>query len=43
MNQKRRLWGDLIADFQHLKESYKKYGDRCFRPVAVGQRVIVLN
>lgn len=30
MVQKRRLWGDLTMAFQHLKESYKKDGDRLF-------------
>ena len=24
--EKRRLWGDLIAAFQHLKEAYRKSG-----------------
>jgi len=28
--QKRRLWGDLLAAFQHLKGAYKKDGDRLF-------------
>ncbi|KAK4815336.1 hypothetical protein QYF61_000168 [Mycteria americana] len=28
--EKRRLWGDLIAAFQYLKEAYKKDGDRLF-------------
>ena len=28
--EKRRMWGDLIADFQYLKEAYKKDGDRLF-------------
>jgi len=28
--QKRRLWGDLIAAFQYLKEAYRKDGDRVF-------------
>jgi len=28
--QKRRLWGDLIAALQYLKETCKKDGDRLF-------------
>ena len=27
----RRLWGDLIAAFQFLKEAYKKDGDKVYR------------
>jgi len=29
--EKRRLWGDLIAAFQFLKEAYKKDGDKVYR------------
>ena len=28
--EKRRLWGDLIASFQCVKEAYKKDGGRLF-------------
>ncbi|GAB0190744.1 hypothetical protein GRJ2_001539700 [Grus japonensis] len=28
--EKRRLWGDLIAAFQYLKEAYKKAGEGLF-------------
>jgi len=28
--EKRRLWGDLIAAFQHLKRAYKKAGEGLF-------------
>jgi len=28
--EKRRLWGDLIAAFQYLKEGYKKPGEGLF-------------
>jgi len=28
--EKRRLWGDLIAAFQHLKRAYRKEGDNPF-------------
>ena len=31
--EKRRLWGDLIADFQYLMGSYQKERDRLFRRV----------
>jgi len=33
-----RLWSDLIADFQFLKESYRKEGDRLFSRVC-GDRI----
>ena len=26
--EKRRLWGDLIAAFQYLKEAYKQKGEQ---------------
>ena len=28
--EKRRLWGDLIAAFQYLKEAYKQEGSKLF-------------
>jgi len=28
--EKRRLWGDLVAAFQYLKETYRKDGDSVF-------------
>ena len=28
--EKRRLWGDLIAAFQHLKGAYKQEGEQLF-------------
>jgi len=28
--EKRRLWGDLVAAFQYLKEAYKEDGDKVF-------------
>ena len=28
--EKRRLWGDLIAAFQHLKGAYRKDGENLF-------------
>ena len=31
--EKRRLWGDLIVDFQYLKEAYKKDGEGLFPQV----------
>ena len=31
--EKRRLWGDLIAAFHYLKESYKKEEDTLFSRV----------
>ncbi|KAK4812268.1 hypothetical protein QYF61_012943 [Mycteria americana] len=31
--EKRRLWGDLIAALQYLKEAYRKDGDRLFSRV----------
>jgi len=31
--EKRRLWRDLIAAFQHLKRAYRKDGDRLFSRV----------
>jgi len=31
--EKRRLWGDLIADFQYVKEAYRKHGERLFTRV----------
>ena len=40
---KRRLQGDLIAAFQYLKEAYEKDEDKLFRPVVIGQGVMVLN
>ena len=31
--EKRRLWADLRAAFQYLKEGYKKEGDRLFSSI----------
>ena len=31
--EKRRLWGDLIAAFQYLKEAYKQEGSQLFERV----------
>ena len=31
--EKRRLWGDLIAAFQYLKEAYKQEGEQLFSRV----------
>ena len=31
--EKRRLWGDLIAAFQHLKGAYKQEGNQLFERV----------
>jgi len=28
--EKRRLWGDLLAAFQYLKEAYRKDGENLF-------------
>jgi len=28
--EKRRFWGDLIADFQYLRGAYEQEGDRLF-------------
>ena len=43
--EKRRLWGDLIAAFQNVKEAYKKGGEMAFLPglVVTGQGAMVLN
>ena len=42
--EKRRLWEDLIAAFQYLKEAYKKDRDKLFRGlVVIGQGLMVLN
>ena len=35
--EKRRLWGDLRAAFQYLKESYRKEEDRLFSRVCGGR------
>ena len=32
--EKRRFWGQLVAAFQYLKETYKKDGQRLFTKVS---------
>jgi len=42
--EKRRLQGELIANFQYLKELITKMGTNFLAgPVAIGQGVMVLN
>jgi len=41
--EKHRLQRDLIAAFQYLMMAYWKDGKTLFRPVAIGQGVMVLN
>ena len=42
--EKRRLWGDLIVAFQHLKGTYKQEGQRLFTRVDSDRtRGVVVN
>jgi len=41
--EKRWLWGDLIAAFQHLKGVYKKDRDFLQGPAVSGQGAMVSN
>ena len=42
--EKRRLWGDLTAAFQYLKEAYRKDGENFLaRLVVMGQGLMASN
>ena len=42
--EKRRLWGDLVVDFQYLKGAYQQEGEQLFTRVdSYRTRGMVLN